>query len=136
MPNKRSRRKKTKYFYCPLCQQRLWRTGTPKYFLFYKDSIEIRQGTGISAKKSRFLAHQNMTYLDTKKWIEGFCCSEHGQLWLLISLYDRDYEYCLAKEKDWLKTNKTLDPRSTNPSVSEFTQRMSRKPCLKKATTY
>ena len=67
-------------------------------------------------------------YLDTKRWIEALCCPDHEMLWLLISLQEQDYEYRLAKEKDWLKTNKTLDPRISNPSVSEFTLKMSRRP--------
>ncbi len=130
MPNKRSGRKTKKYF-CPFCEQRLWRLGTAKYYLFYRNASEIKQNTGISSKKAGLLAIQNSTYLDTKKWIEAFCCPDHGTLWLLISLQEKDYEYRLAKEKDWLQTNKTLDPRMSNPSVSEFTQRMSRKPRYK-----
>ncbi len=130
MPNKRSGRKTKKYF-CPFCEQRLWRLGTPKYHLFYKNATEIRQNTGISAKKAKLLALQNTTYLDPNKWIEAFCCQNHGKLWLLISLQEKGIEYRLAKEKDWLQTNNTLDPRMFNPSVSEFTRKMSRKPCLR-----
>ena len=110
MPNKRSIRKKTKQYFCPFCEKRLWRLGDSKYYLFYKNATEIKQNTGISSKKAALLAHQNSTYLDTKKWIEAFCCPDHGMLWLLISLQEKDYEYRLAKEKDWLQTNKTLDP--------------------------
>ena len=128
MPNKRSRRKETRKYFCPFCKQRLWRLGTSKYYLFYQNSTEIKQNTGISSKKAKLLTTQNTTYLDTKRWIEAFCCPDHGMLWLLISLQEQDYEYRLAKEKDWLKTNKTLDPRISNPSVSEFTLKMSRKP--------
>ena len=128
MPNKRSARKKTKQYFCPFCEQRLWRLGDSKYYLFYKNAAEIKQNTGVSSKKARLLAIHNTTYLDTKKWIEAFCCPNHGQLWLLISsLQEKDYEYRLANENDWLQTNRTLDPRMSNPSVSEFTLRMSRK---------
>ncbi|MEM6611604.1 MAG: hypothetical protein AAF652_05000 [Cyanobacteria bacterium P01_C01_bin.72] len=49
-------------------------------------------------------------------------------MWLLISVTEDNYEYRLAQEEDWLKTNKTTDPENPNPSVSEFTLRMSRKP--------
>ncbi len=126
MPNKRSGRKTKKYF-CPICEQRLWRLGTTKHHLFYKNATEIKQNTGLSSKKARLLAIQNTTYLDTNKWIEAFFCSNHGRLWLLISLQEKDFKYRLATEKDWLQTNKTLDPRMSNPSVSEFTLRMSRK---------
>ena len=130
MPNKRSGRKTKKYF-CPFCEQRLWRLGTSKHHLFYKDVTETKRNTGISSAKARLLLLQNSIYLDTKKWIEGFFCSNHGTLWLLISLQEKDCDYRLATEKDWLQTNKTIDPRMSNPSVSEFTLRMSRKLCLR-----
>ena len=127
MPNKRSKRKETRKYFCPFCEQRLWRLGNCKYYLFYKNSTEIRQNTNISKKKAGLLAIENSTYLDTKKWIEAFCCPDHGMLWILISTHDDVYKYRLATEKDWLKTSKTLDPRRANPSVSEFTLKMSRK---------
>jgi hypothetical protein len=127
MPNKRSGRKTKKYF-CPVCEQRLWRLGTTKYHLFYRNAAEIKQNTGISSTKAKLLAVKNKTYLDTKKWIEGFFCPTHGNLWLLISLQEKEYKYRLATEKDWLQTDKTIDTRIPNPSVSEFTLRMSRKP--------
>lgn len=127
MPNKRSKRKETRKYFCPFCEQRLWRLGDSKHYLFYKNSQEIRENTNISKKKAGLLATQNTTYLDTKKWIEAFCCPEHGMLWILISLHKDVYEYRIAKEKDWLMTTKTLDPRNANPSVSEFTLKMSRK---------
>ena len=132
MPNKRSNRKKTRHFFCPFCEQRLWRMGTEKYYLFYRNAAEIKKNTGITSKKAKLLASQNSTYLDTKKWIESFCCSKHGMLWLLVSTKDNDYSYRIATQNDWLQSNKTLDPRLSNPSVSEFTLKMSRKPRLKK----
>lgn len=126
MPNKRNKRGKTQIYNCPFCEQRLWRLGTSKYYLFYKNATEIKKNLDISSKNAKLLASQSSTYLDTKKWIEAFFCQEHGTLWLFISLQETGYDYRLAKEKDWLQTNKTFDPRRSNPSVSEFTWRMSR----------
>lgn len=128
MPNKRSRRNKVQKYYCSFCDERLWRLGTTKYNLFYQDAAEIKQHTGISGRKARLLAIQNSTYLDPNRWIEAFCCSEHGTMWLLVSRTEAGYEYRQATEADWRKTSKTVDPRLFNPSVSEFSQRMSRKP--------
>lgn len=128
MPNKRSRRNKTKKYFCPFCEQRLWRLGKSKHNLFYRNAAEIRANTGMTMKKAKLLSIQSSTYLDTKKWIEAFCCSSHGMMWLLISVTEDNYEYRLAQEEDWLQTDKTLDPRVSNPSVSEFTLRMSRNP--------
>ena len=127
MANKRNNRKKVKKFYCPLCENRLWRLGTTKYYFYYKNDTEIRKNTGLSTKKAKLLINQNITYLDTNRWIEGFHCSNDGNIWLNIAVQSDDYQYRLAKREDWLQTNKTLDPEVSNPSVSEFTIRMSRK---------
>lgn len=127
MPNKRSKRKKTRKFYCPYCEQRLWRTGHTKHHLYYTDAEEIRRNTGIAAKKAKLLSLQTATYLDANKWIESFCCPEHGTMWFLIAVKEDTYDYRLATRKDWLQSNHTIDPSLTNPSVSEFTLRMSRK---------
>lgn len=127
MPNKRSRRQKTKKYICPYCEERLWRLGNSKHYLFYKDALEIRSNTGISLNKAKLLLLQNSTFLDKSKWIEAFCCSKHGMMWLKVFIEGDGYKYSLAQEKDWLQTNRTLDPRVSNPSVSEYTLRMSRK---------
>ena len=127
MANKRSARRKVKKFLCPFCQKRLWRQGTEKYRIFYQNADEIRKNTGIPAKKAKLLANQSSTYLDMNKWVEAFCCSDHGLLWLYITQTNKNIEYRLAKEEDWSRTDKTIDPRLSNPSVSEFTLRMSRK---------
>lgn len=133
MPNKRSGRQKTKKFYCPHCQERLWRSGNSKYYLHYQNAEEIRSNTGITLKKAKLLSLQNTTYLDRNRWIEAFCCSSHGMMWLLVSVSNQNnsYEYRLAKANDWSRTDKTIDPRVANPSVSEFTLRMSRSPLVK-----
>ena len=128
MPNKRSKRKKTRKYFCPFCEQRLWRLGGSKHNLFYKDAAEIRKNTKLSSKKAKLLSLQSSTYLDTNKWIEAFCCPSHGMMWLLISIEGDSYKYRLVKERDWLQTDRTIDPRVSNPSVGEFTLRMSRKP--------
>ena len=127
MPNKRSKRKKTRKYYCPYCQQRLWRLGHTKYHLYYKDAEEIRQNTGMTLKKAKLLSLQNATYLNANEWIEAFCCSDHGTMWMWISIKNDESEYRLATRKDWSQTDKTIDPSLSNPSVSEFTLRMSRK---------
>ncbi|MBE9166075.1 hypothetical protein IQ238_00520 [Pleurocapsales cyanobacterium LEGE 06147] len=128
MPNKRSKRKRVQHFFCPLCGMRLWRLGSTKYYLFYQNAAEIRQNLKISAKKASFLATQNSAYIDRNSWIEEFFCTEHGRIWLLLSRQsDGNIVYRPAKKEDWKQTNKTINPTKPNPSVSEFTYRMSRK---------
>ena len=131
MPNKRSKRGKKKVFNCPICGERLWRLGTTKYYLFYRSPAEIYKHKGISTKKAKFLISQNSTYLDTSRWVEGFHCKHDGNIWLTISLKDGEYSYHTTKETDWLMTSKTQAPGLSNPSVSDFSLRMSRKPYLK-----
>ena len=127
MPNKRSNRRQTKKYFCPYCEQRLWRLGNTKHHLFYKDAEEIRNNTNLTLKKAKLFSTQNSTYSDRNKWIEAFCCSSHGMMWLFISMQNGELSYRVAQRRDWLQTNNTVDPRIANPSVSEFTLRMSRK---------
>ena len=128
MSNKRSKRKNVRHFFCPFCQERLWRLGSPKYHLFYKNAAEIKRNLQISAKKSAFLATKHSTYLDNNSWIEEFFCPEHGKMWLRISRQnDGQLGYKLALREDWKQTDKTIDSSRPNPSVSEFSYRISRK---------
>ncbi len=128
MSNKRSRRKNVRHFFCPYCQARLWRLGSPKYHFFYTNANQIKQNLQISAKKSAFLATKSSTYLDENLWIEEFFCSDHGKIWLKVSRSDKgQLDYQLALREDWKQTNKTIDSSCSNPSVSEFSYRMSRK---------
>ncbi len=137
MANKRSKRKKIQHFLCPFCQIRLWRLGSPKYYSFYQNAAEIRRNLKISNKKASFLAAQNSAYLDPNSWIEEFFCNEHGRMWLLISRQsDENILYRLARREDWERTNKTIDTTKPNPSVSEFTYRMSRKVYYQKQPRY
>lgn len=130
MPNKRSRKRK---FYCPYCQTQLWRMGSPKHYLFYQEVSEIQENLNITRKKASLLMNQNRnTYLDKSSWIEDFCCEQHGKIWLKISQkVDHPLKVTLATEEDWQKTTGTINPNIPNPSVSEFTYSMSRRPKIK-----
>ena len=129
MPNKRSRKSKKQKFYCPYCQARLWRTGSPKHYIYYQEISEIQKNFNLSRKKASFLKNQNTTCLDKNSWIEDFFCVQHGKMWLKISCkVEQPIEVSLASEDDWKKTTGTINPNLPNPSVSEFTYSMSRKP--------
>ena len=128
MSNKRAKRRKVKHFSCPFCETRLWRSGNPKYHVFYRNARQIRENLQISAKKASFLANQSSTYLDRNAWLEEFFCSTHGTMWLYISRHQQELiTYRPATKEDWLQTNRTLDPTNPNPSISEFSYRISRK---------
>jgi predicted RNA-binding Zn-ribbon protein involved in translation (DUF1610 family) len=127
MSGKRSNRNKIHNFPCPSCQCRLWRSGNAKHHLFYTGASEIKQNLQISSKKAGMISRQG-AYVDPGKWIEEFFCPEHGKMWLLVSKNTND---CLmaqpATESDWQRSTGTLRPELSNPTVSEYTQRMSRR---------
>lgn len=124
MPNKRSRRKKN-HFLCPHCQQRLWRNGSPKYYLFHAGKSEIQQGFNLTAKKAGFLVNQNFTQLDRDIWLEEFFCELDGRLWLYISQKEERIATRLAVAEDWTRSTKTINPDGSNGTISEFTNKIS-----------
>lgn len=127
MPNKRSRRSKIHHFSCPYCQQRLWRVNSPKHYLFYRNIAEVRQNLHLTKKKASFLIEHYSVFTDRDRWIEEFFCPEDGKMWLLISRQkDGSLAQTLATAKHWQQTGKTINPQAPNPSVSEYTYRMSR----------
>lgn len=127
MPNKRSRHKNTQHFSCPYCQNRLWRLGSEKYYLFCQDIADLKKALNCSPKKAKLVMSHHPNYLDHNSWIEEFLCDKDGLMWLLVVRQpDGKLRSVLAKENDWKRTNKTIDPRTPNPSVSEYTYRMSR----------
>ena len=126
MPNKRSRYKETSKFYCPYCQERLWRCGSEKYHMVYKDAAKIKENLGVSSKKAKLLASQG-SYLDTNTWLEEFFCREDGKMWLLVSQREnRQIKTLIAQPHHWQQTTNLINPDHPNPSVSEYSYRASR----------
>jgi hypothetical protein len=71
-------------------------------------------------------------YVDSNSWIEEFLCGDDGKLWLKINRKnDGTLVTTLASSKDWLQTTRTILPDTPNPSVGEFTYRMSRQAGIK-----
>ena len=65
MPNKRSKRKKSQQFDCIYCQQRLWRLGSSKHYLFYTEASEIKQRLNISRKNASFFCLLKTRFIST-----------------------------------------------------------------------
>lgn len=127
MPNKRSNRKKTQHFCCPYCPKRLWRQGSQKYHLIYSEASEIKHHLNISLKNASFLASSGKGYLDSNAWIEEFFCERHGKIWMLINKETNGTLAAVqAKDSDWRRTARTINPNIPNPSISEYSYRMSR----------
>jgi hypothetical protein len=126
MPGKRSRRGSIRRFHCPVCDSRLWRIGSEKHYLYYKDRSELSRHVGLTGRNAA-LAVAKGEYVDRNAWIEEFFCGEHGKMWLLTRQRPDGSATCApATEHDWNRTTGTRHPEHPNPSVSEFTYRMSR----------
>lgn len=132
MPGKRSRKNKKHKFLCPNCQTRLWRTGSPKHYIYYQELSQIQKNLNVSRKKASFIKAQHDTYLDRSTWIEDFYCEQHGKMWLKVSC-KADHSMTISKvsDDDWKNTTGTINPNFPNPSVSEFSYSMSRRPKIK-----
>jgi hypothetical protein len=131
MPGKRSKHKNVQRFYCPYCERRLWRLGSPKHYLFYLGASQIKENVNMSRKSAEILASKG-AYIDSNSWIEDFFCGEHGKLWMkLTRKADGKFGVALATSKDWPQTTRTILPDTPNPSVSEFTYRISRQSGIK-----
>jgi hypothetical protein len=95
--------------------------------LFYREVSEIKQNLNISSKNAGFLAAKG-AYIDTNCWIEEFFCGEHGKMWMLVSKQaDGTLVAVPPRSNDWNRTTGTINPDNPNPSVSEFSYRMSRR---------
>jgi hypothetical protein len=126
MSNKRSKRAHIQKFHCPYCESRLWRLGGQRHFLYYSNATEILQNLDVTRKRATLIATQG-AYIDRLKWIEEFFCGEHGKLWLRLHQKEEGLISKLASDEDWKSSTGTIDPNAPNPSVSEFTYRMSRR---------
>jgi hypothetical protein len=127
MPHKRSSRKRKGYFFCCYCEQQMLRLGSPKHHLYCTEASEIKQQIGVSLKTASLLAAQG-AFVSGRAWIEEFFCQEHGRMWMVVTKKD-DVLFATipASRGDWGRTTKTVHPNIPNPSVSEYTSRMSRR---------
>lgn len=129
MPNKRRSRQQIQPFFCPFCQQRLWRSGGNKYNLYYQGKAEIQENLKITSKKASFIATYHPVYVDPNVWLEEFFCKiDSQQIWLCLSKTSEGLlQSRLATKNDWERAVQTPDPDLPNSTVSEFTYRMSRR---------
>jgi hypothetical protein len=128
MAERRNRRRKRVLTYCSVCAARLWRINSDRHYLFANSSAEIRQLSGMTRKKAAMFTQQSNTFVDRHRWLEEFFCTDHGPLWLLLEQdADGSINTSVPDPKIWEQTTGTIDPRKPNPSVSEFTFRMSRR---------
>jgi hypothetical protein len=127
MPGKRSSRKKVEQFFCPYCERRLWRLGGSKHHLFLGSISKTQQDLQTPSNLPRKRSEKNAD-IDPNQWIEEFFCGEHGRLWMLVCRTTHDRLTAVpASKTDWQRSTGTPSMDFTNPSVSEFSIRMSRR---------
>jgi hypothetical protein len=101
MSGKRSRRSKVQKFYCPYCEERLWRRGGFKHYLLYADIGDINYYSKISSRQLEMVPDKNAR-IDHGRWIEKFFCHNHGKVWLLVSKSEFNHLTTrLAVSSDW-----------------------------------
>jgi len=93
--------------------------------MFYEQVKEISQHTGVTPKKAVFIANQGGV-VDKNNWIEQFMCKQHGNMWMVVHKEDDILTARFAQDTDWKCTSGTINPNNPNPSVGEFSYRMSR----------
>jgi hypothetical protein len=127
MPGKRSNRSKIEQFFCPYCEKRLWRLGGSKHYLFLANVSNTPQSSQNSSKSPREVLEEDAR-IDPDQWIEEFFCGEHSKLWMLVCrTTDNRLIAVLASKADWQRSTRTPCIDFPNPSVSEFSIRMSRR---------
>jgi hypothetical protein len=127
MPGKRSNRKKIEKFFCPYCEQRLWRLGGPKHYLCLTNASNTQQNSQEPSKPLREELNKSAC-IDPNQWIEEFFCSEHSKLWMLVCRTTHNRLIAvLASKTDWQRSTGTPCIDFPNPSASEFSIRMSRR---------
>lgn len=91
---------------CPHCEQRLWRIGSQKYYLFDRNETDNEEDI---------------------YWLEEFFCETHETIWMQISQkLDGTLTANLPSSSDWSSTLPILDPDVSNPSVRELHHAMHR----------
>ncbi|MBD2103397.1 hypothetical protein [Leptolyngbya sp. FACHB-261] len=121
-----NRRKKRVLVNCCHCGSRLWRCQSDRHHLFVAGVEQMQQKLGLSRKNALLYAAQNSAWVDRSRWMEQFFCPEHGHVWLLVSRDENGTTTATYPPRDvWAQTTGTFDPDHPNPTVGEYTRRMS-----------
>jgi len=86
----------------------------------------------MSRQSAELLASKG-AYVDSGSWIEEFFCGDHGKLWMKVRKTGSIIVATLATSEDCHKQPAQFY-QTPNPSVSEFTYRMSRQTGTKSFT--
>ncbi len=129
MPRKRSRFKtRTVLAPCPHpnCPHPLRRLNSQRHYVFAEGIEDLMAVYGHSRKKAALLAQAGQV-VSRRLWLEEFFCYQHGRMWLAVHCSEEGkHTVSLPATRLWQRTTGTLDPEHPNPSVGEYTRRMSR----------
>lgn len=115
MFKQRSQRQRPQRFFCPHCERRLWRLGSPKHFLLHQGLSNIPPNLDISSKQAIFLAAK---VVDNDTWVEEFLCGEDGKLRLLVHIKENGTLVTVPKstKRSPVRINCHLNRKSTDTS--------------------
>ncbi len=121
-----NRKKKRVIVNCCYCGRRLWRCQSDRHYLFAQGAQQLQDALGLSRKNALLYAAQKPTWVDRSRWMEQFFCPEHGHVWLLVNrAEDGETTATYPPREVWAQTTGTFDPDHPNPTVGEYTRRMS-----------
>ncbi|MBD2103789.1 hypothetical protein [Leptolyngbya sp. FACHB-261] len=108
------------------CSEPLRRLNSQRHYVFAEGVEEIMALAGQTRKKATFTAQLGQV-VDRKFWLEEFFCYQHGRMWLAVYRSpEGKHNVSLPATRLWQRTTGTVDPEHPNPSIGEYTQRMSR----------
>ncbi len=110
-----------------LCQEHgcLMESASRKYSLF-ADSSKSLQERGMSQRKANLVMQNHTTVLLQDEWLEAFWCPDcQEKNWFHIKQKKERFEIVSVAPELWQRTTGTVP--NGNPSVSEFSQRESKR---------
>ncbi|MBC8123049.1 MAG: hypothetical protein H7Y22_14575 [Gemmatimonadaceae bacterium] len=123
MPRRRSRYRKNyaQDFSCPLCLGLISRLSGQRYYLSEKGPSERDQG-----RHTRYCWQGSQGYCDLNHWLEEFYCPTDGRIWMSVKRTAHGQLRVTQPEATfWERAIGAIDA-NRNPTVGEFTSRMSK----------
>lgn len=119
------KRSKRRAIYCPLHGCYL-DSASQKYKIFADQAGQLQQ-RGMSRRNALMLVANRTAVSLEGEWLEAFWCEQCQQIkWYHVRKCDeRSYEISLAPQELWQQATGVISSQG-NPSVSEFTRRISR----------
>jgi hypothetical protein len=119
------KRSKRRQIFCP--RHGCYVTSVSQKHYLFADTPEQLNVRGVSKLTSKLLLNASTTVALSGEWLEGFWCEQCQEVsWYHVHKNEGGrYKVSIAPQPLWQKASGVIDPKG-NPSVGEFTRRMSR----------